>query len=214
MIFFSQWEILELILSYITAEDNKFRMEKLQKEQKNKAKNTIASSSEDSGSDYGKKGRKNRKNESNSDSSSDDEDSDSDQASSDEEKKDSRKHQPINTKEDLNRVKLSRFRIEKWCHAPFFKKIALGCFVRIGIGMNAGTSIYRAAEVLDVVETAKVYTLGTTKTNKGFKLRHGEDERTYRLEFVSNQLFTDNEFNRWKESMNRAVCFLRQRNFY
>lgn len=27
------------------------------------------------------------------------------------------------------------------------------------------------AEVLDVVETAKVYTLGSTKTNKGFKLR-------------------------------------------
>jgi len=83
----------------------------------------------------------------------------------------------------------------------FFKKIACGCFVRIGIGLNQGNSIYRVAEVLDVVETSKVYTLGSTKTNKGFKLRHGEEERTYRLEFVSNQLFTDIEFSRWKESM-------------
>ena len=63
-------------------------------------------------------------------------------------------------KEELNRVKLSRFRIEKWVHAPFFKKIACGLFVRIGIGLNAGNSIYRVAEVIDVVETAKVYTLG------------------------------------------------------
>ncbi len=181
-------------------------MEKLQQQQKNKAKNTIASSSDDNDSDYAKKKRKgHRRDDSNSDSDSEEEDSDSEEASSDEEKPDSRKQQPINSKEELNRVKLSRFRIEKWCHAPFFKKIACGCFVRIGIGMNAGTSIYRVAEVLDVVETAKVYTLGTTKTNKGFKLRHGEDERTYRLEFVSNQLFTDNEFTRWKEAMNRGV---------
>jgi RNA polymerase-associated protein RTF1 len=67
---------------------------------------------------------------------------------------------PMSGKEELNRVKLSRFRIEKWVHAPFFKKIACGLFVRIGIGLNAGNSIYRVAEVIDVVETAKVYTLG------------------------------------------------------
>ena len=81
--------------------------------------------------------------------------------------------------------------------------------------------------MLDVVETSKVYTLGSTKTNKGFKLkfaltkrvqpikfdfsilfqnqRHGEEERIYRLEFVSNQLFTDIEFSRWKESMIKEV---------
>ena len=57
---------------------------------------------------------------------------------------------------------------------------------------------------MDVLETAKVYTLGTTKTNKGFKLRHGNEERTYRLEFVSNQPFTDDEFKRWKEALVKA----------
>ena len=32
-------------------------------------------------------------------------------------------------------------------------------------------------------------------------MRHGKDERTYRLEFVSNQAFSDDEFERWKSAM-------------
>lgn len=114
----------------------------------------------------------------------------------------------ITCKEDLNKIKMSRFKIEKWCHAPFFKSVAQGCFVRVGIGLNLGNNIYRVAEVIDVVETAKVYSLGTTKTNKGFKLKHGEDQRTYRLEFISNQAFTDEEFNRWKDVMNKHTLTL------
>lgn len=34
-----------------------------------------------------------------------------------------------------------------------------------------------------------------------FHLRHGNAERVYRLEFVSNQDFTDTEFQKWKEVM-------------
>lgn len=64
----------------------------------------------------------------------------------------------------------------------------VGCFVRIGIGMNNGRSVYRIAEVIDVCETGKVYQLGPTRTNKGLRLRHGAQERVFRLEFVSNQV--------------------------
>lgn len=31
--------------------------------------------------------------------------------------------------------------------------------------------------------------------------RHGSDERVFRLEFVSNQDFTDTEFFRWKDAV-------------
>jgi len=31
--------------------------------------------------------------------------------------------------------------------------------------------------------------------------RHGSAERVYRLEFVSNQDFTESEFNKWVETM-------------
>jgi RNA polymerase-associated protein RTF1 len=49
----------------------------------------------------------------------------------------------IENKEELTRARLSRFKLSKIVHAPFFAKTAVGCFVRIGIGQNQGRSIYR-----------------------------------------------------------------------
>lgn len=105
----------------------------------------------------------------------------------------------VSTIDDLERIRISRHKLERWVHMPFFGKIIAGCFVRVGIGNHDGRPVYRVAEIRDVVETAKVYTLGNTKTNKGLKLRHGNQERVFRLEFVSNQRFTESEFARWKE---------------
>ncbi|XP_007543215.1 RNA polymerase-associated protein RTF1 homolog isoform X1 [Poecilia latipinna] len=111
------------------------------------------------------------------------------------------KSQPVSLPEELNRVRLSRHKLERWCHMPFFAKTVTGCFVRIGIGNSSSKPVYRVAEIVDVVETAKVYQLGSTRTNKGLQLRHGADTRVFRLEFVSNQEFTESEFMKWKEAM-------------
>ncbi|KAJ8289663.1 hypothetical protein GJAV_G00003890 [Gymnothorax javanicus] len=111
------------------------------------------------------------------------------------------KSQPVSLPDELNRIRLSRHKLERWCHMPFFAKTVHGCFVRIGIGNSSSKPVYRVAEIVDVVETAKVYQLGSTRTNKGLQLRHGNDTRVFRLEFVSNQEFTDNEFMKWKEAM-------------
>lgn len=170
------------------AEDQKAKMVQ-QQQKKLRTEDVFSSSSNDDDSDESESER----------SSSDDSES-----SSENERRSSKSARiPISTKEDLCKIKLSRHKAEKWCHAPFFKKVSIGCFVRIGIGNNKMGPVYRVAEVVDVVETGKVYQLGTTKTNKGFKLRHGADERTYRLEFISNQNFTDDEFNRWKDEMEK-----------
>lgn len=106
----------------------------------------------------------------------------------------------INTKEDLNKIRLSRHKMERFVHLPFFDRVVQGCFVRIGIGNNNGKPVYRVAEISGVCETGKIYQLGGTRTNKGLKLRHGAQERVFRLEFVSNQEFTDSEFFKWKET--------------
>ncbi|KAM9355628.1 RNA polymerase-associated protein RTF1 homolog isoform 1-T1 [Pholidichthys leucotaenia] len=111
------------------------------------------------------------------------------------------KSQPVSLPDELNRIRLSRHKLERWCHMPFFAKTVTGCFVRIGIGNSSSKPVYRVAEIVDVVETAKVYQLGSTRTNKGLQLRHGGDTRVFRLEFVSNQEFTENEFMKWKEAM-------------
>lgn len=61
------------------------------------------------------------------------------------------------------------------------------------------------AEIADVVETAKIYQVGDMRTNKGLKLRHGNQDRVYRFEFVSNTDFTESEFVKWKETMKLQV---------
>jgi RNA polymerase-associated protein RTF1 len=151
-------------------EDNKQRLEKLQQQKtKLRTEDVFSSSSSEEDEDMRKKSHKKRR----SDDSDDEEEEYSSESGSeaDSEKSDSLAKKFITTKDELNKMKLSRFKIEKWCHAPFFKKVATGCFVRVGIGNNHGIPIYRVAEVIDVVETAKVYQLGTTRTNKGFKLK-------------------------------------------
>lgn len=41
------------------------------------------------------------------------------------------------------KCRLSRYKLAQFVHAPFFNKTVIGCFVRIGIGQNAGKSVYR-----------------------------------------------------------------------
>ncbi|KAJ2943207.1 hypothetical protein O0L34_g18920 [Tuta absoluta] len=108
------------------------------------------------------------------------------------------------SRDQINKLRLSRFKLERLVHLPFFARVVNGCFVRIGIGNNNGNPVYRVAEIIDVYETAKVYNLGNTRTNKGLKLRHGTQDRVFRLEFVSNQEFTDGEFTKWFKAIKDA----------
>lgn len=82
---------------------------------------------------------------------------------------------------------------------PIFDRVVSNCFVRISIGNHHGKPVYRVGEIVGVVETAKIYQLGKSRTNKGLKLKHGADVKVFRLEFISNQDFTDQEFEKWNE---------------
>ncbi|XP_050680354.1 RNA polymerase-associated protein Rtf1 [Leptidea sinapis] len=126
-----------------------------------------------------------------------------------EEDKRERQRQEVEVKyadstDQINKLRLSRFKLERLVHLPFFARVVNGCFVRIGIGNNNGNPVYRVAEIIDVYETAKVYNLGNTRTNKGLKLRHGTQDRVFRLEFVSNQEFTDSEYQKWSKAIKDA----------
>ena len=51
--------------------------------------------------------------------------------------------------EDLNRIRLSRAKIEKWVHFPFFDKLAKGTFVRLGIGQSKDhKAVYRVSDTV------------------------------------------------------------------
>ena len=53
----------------------------------------------------------------------------------------------IETQEDLEPIRLSRFKMEKFVHLPIFKKLVMNCFVRIGIGQYQGRSVYFTVKV-------------------------------------------------------------------
>ncbi|XP_063729360.1 RNA polymerase-associated protein RTF1 homolog [Symsagittifera roscoffensis] len=128
-------------------------------------------------------------------------DSDSDGKGSDNE--DTRtQSKPIETKDDLVRIRLSRHKLARWCHAPFFEEAVKGAFVRVNLGQGPqGLPVYRIAEIVSVVETGKVYQTEGTTTNKGLKLKYCKAERMYRLEFISNQPISDTEFTKWYSDM-------------
>lgn len=107
----------------------------------------------------------------------------------------------ISSREQLNQLRLSRYKMERFVNLPIFERVVLNCFVRINIGNNAQNQkpVYRVAEILGVVETAKIYLLGKIRTNLGLRLRHGTQERVFRLEFISNQEFTESEYHKWIE---------------
>ena len=127
-------------------EKKKQQAEKLQQQAKKlRTEDVFSSSSEEENSDVDS--RKDRRNSKKNRSSSDSNDSSTAQSDDDDSQSgsedDDNARKPISTKDELNSVKLSRFKIEKWCHAPFFKKVAIGCFVRVGIGLNQGVNVYR-----------------------------------------------------------------------
>ncbi|KRY67091.1 RNA polymerase-associated protein, partial [Trichinella pseudospiralis] len=127
---------------------------------------------------------------------------DDDTDESDDERQPKEEEKPVvKTREELSKIRLSRFKLGKLVHTPFFKNTVVGCYVRVSIGANNGVPVYRVAEIIDVVETAKVYEFENTRTNKGLRLRHGKAERVYRLEFLSNSDFTDTEFSKWVDTM-------------
>ncbi|CAH8485801.1 unnamed protein product [Schistosoma turkestanicum] len=110
----------------------------------------------------------------------------------------------VSSVEHLSRIRLSRFKMEKWVHMPFFDNLIKGCFVRINIGLHQGVPIYRCAEIVDVVETPKIYDLGDTRTNKGIVVRVGKDQSTFRLAFISNSEFQQDEFDSWMRRIHLA----------
>lgn len=122
-----------------------------------------------------------------------------DSSESEEDEHDDKQVKYVTTREELNKIRLSRFKMERFINLPIFERTVINCFVRISIGNNGQKAVYRVAEIVGVVETAKIYNLGKTRTNKGLRLKHGTQERVFRLEFISNQEFSESEFTKWRD---------------
>lgn len=206
----------------------KERERRREAETKKKSKKKGTSDSDSSDNDQGRRGRRKersrssssssagsyRRRSSSSSSSSKSRSSSSGGSDTERFKKASKAPKYVETQEDLEPIRLSRFKIERFLFLPHFRQVVTGCFVRIGIGQNSeGKSVYRCTEITDVVETAKVYSIGKNRTNYGLKLKFGKQERVFRLEFISNSPLLPNEFEKWKATIDENNMNLPTRDY-
>lgn len=107
---------------------------------------------------------------------------------------------------DLRSVQLRRDRIEEWIYTPFFKSTAIGLFVKISVGNHPQTQMhmYKVAQIVDITKGAVPYALnlGKNKTDKQCVVRIGRVERTYKMSFVSNRIFDEDDYNKWRDQIN------------
>ncbi|KAF9201458.1 RNA polymerase-associated protein rtf1 [Haplosporangium sp. Z 27] len=101
--------------------------------------------------------------------------------------------------EELNSIRLSRDRLEKWCYSPFFKDTVVGCYVRLLLGPDQNRQpVYRITEIIGVGKQSKIYQVGKTMTNLTLTLKHGKAEKAFTMDIISNSNFTEDEFRRYE----------------
>lgn len=105
---------------------------------------------------------------------------------------------------DLKSLQLKRDTIEQWVYTPFFKETAIGLFVKISIGQkNLFEHIYKVAQIVDITKGSSIYTISdrNNRTDKQCLVRIGGIERTYKLSFISNRSFDEDDHLKWSEQI-------------
>lgn len=112
---------------------------------------------------------------------------------------------------DLKCLQLKREKIEQWVYSPFFKETAIGLFAKMSVGQSPTTHqhMYKVAYILDITKTpgGKVYYLDIEKkkerTDKQCLVRIGGVERTYAMKYISNRSFDDEDYSKWRASIDQ-----------
>ena len=109
------------------------------------------------------------------------------------------------TLEDIEKIRISRDQLAKWCPHLYFEKTVIGSFVKINIGITRTSreNIYLMCEVVDVIICDKYYEIegNRVKTNKMLVTNHGKNKKSMKLDVVSNSNFTLKEFQSYMEKL-------------
>ena len=109
---------------------------------------------------------------------------------------------------DLERVRISREKLEKWVDQVFFEKTVVGCFVRLTLasGRENIPVTYQIKEIIDVKvdpDPAKEYMFGKKRINK-YLILHAGKTIPVKMTYISNKEFTDEEFIIWLKTVERT----------
>ncbi|XP_021740542.1 LOW QUALITY PROTEIN: protein RTF1 homolog [Chenopodium quinoa] len=114
----------------------------------------------------------------------------------------------IPTYEDIKGITIRRSKLAKWFMEPFFEELIIGCFVRVGIGMKSGQSIYRLCIVrnVDASDPDKQYKLENKMTYKYLNCVWGSESSAARWQMarVSDSPPLEEEYNQWKKEVERS----------
>ncbi|KAL2932004.1 Protein RTF1-like protein [Bienertia sinuspersici] len=114
----------------------------------------------------------------------------------------------IPTYEDIRGITLRRSKLAKWFMEPFFEDLVVGCFVRVGIGMKSGQSIYRLCMVrnVDASDPDKQYKLENKMTYKYLNCVWGSESSAARWQMarISDSPPLEEEYNQWKKEVERT----------
>jgi RNA polymerase-associated protein RTF1 len=125
----------------------------------------------------------------------------------------SKKESEVIDKEDLEKIRLTRDFIEKWCYLSTFESVAKGCYVRYLLGLDEEKkNVYRVCEITgmhcasykmerhvdacsglteELPNKKNWYKISDVLFNQDALLKHGGSTRAFPLDRVSNQPFTD-----------------------
>ncbi|KAK9676977.1 hypothetical protein RND81_11G113600 [Saponaria officinalis] len=114
----------------------------------------------------------------------------------------------IPTYDQIRRITIRRSKLAKWFMEPFFEELIVGCFVRVGIGMKDGRSVYRLCVVqnVDASDPNKKYQLENRTTYKFLNCVWGHENSAARWQMarVSDSSPTLEEFNEWRREVDRT----------
>jgi len=110
------------------------------------------------------------------------------------------------TLNDLRSIQLKRDRIEQWLYSRFFDDTAKDLFVKISVGNHSQTlqHMYKVAQITKIIEGASVYKLNpnTHSTKKYCIVNIGGNNRTYKMSYISNRTFDEDDFLKWRDQIN------------
>eukprot|EP01038_Epipyxis_sp_PR26KG_P012528 gene12528-16803_t len=98
--------------------------------------------------------------------------------------------------EQYHLIQTRRIAIEKWLSEPYLKAALMNTFVKFSIGEVSGETVYRMAQIVDVVNVKPYKPLGSDITYPiKLMVEIAGSQKKITVEIVSNSRIKENEFN-------------------
>jgi len=105
----------------------------------------------------------------------------------------------------LEKIRLTRDMLAKFCMAPWFEDLVKEAWVRYLVGNNEGRPVYRICEIMNIgPDLVRPYKINDQIVNQTLDLRHGSATKCWQMDKVSNSPFTEREFTRLMHACSEA----------